>query len=268
MDIFTFKNYRDFLRSFLAHLPNKGRGERTRLAQHLRMSNTLLSQILSGKRNFSLDHAHDLIEYLQLSEIEAEYFNVLIQLELTDTQRAKASLRKKLERLRNESLKLSKQVRFEKSLNEKERAEFYSSWLYAAAHLYLTTDERGIPVDQIAQRFQISRPKALGLMQFLMQTRLAEENGGHYKAGIQSTFVEQGSPHLLKHHSNWRLKALQRSESLSDKELMFSAPISLSEKDFAVIREKAANFIREISKIVKESKPEIIANFNMDWFYL
>lgn len=80
--------------------------------------------------------------------------------------------------------------------------------------------------------------------------------------------LENGSPHLLKHHANWRVKAIQYSDDISEDELMFTSPVSLSTKDFARLRENMVVFIKDFMTAVKESPEEEIACFNMDFFWI
>lgn len=153
-------------------------------------------------------------------------------------------------------------------LNDAERAVFYSSWLYPAIHLFLGVKKEGVTIEEISARFDFNRAKITDILNFFLRTGLATEKKGLFQPGVQSTFVEQGSPYLTKHHSNWRIKAIQKIENLSEQELMFTAPVSISKKDFSRIREKMAHFIKEISEIVKDSEAEEIAHLNLDWFWI
>jgi uncharacterized protein (TIGR02147 family) len=268
MVIFEFTNYRDFIRSYVKNLPKNGHGELSKIAAHLRVSTTLLSQILSEHRALTTDQACELAEYLQLTDFETDYFYLLVEYDKAGTHKNKNYYRKKINQAQNEAKKLSKRIEHEKSLNDTDRAVFYSSWVYPAVHLYLGIKPSGFSIEEVAERFDISRPRSAEILQFLLRTSLAIETGGKYKPGVQSTFVEQGSPHLIKHHSNWRIKAIEKSESITNNEMMFTAPISISKKDFGIVREKAVQFIKEVSKIVEKSEAEEIAQFNLDWFWL
>lgn len=268
MSIFEFSNYRDFIRGYVRNLGKAGHGELSKIASHLRISTTMLSQIMSGQRDFNTDHAYDLAEYLELTELETDYLYLLVEIERAGTHKNKSYLKKKLNQTKEESLKLSKRIQLEKSLNESERATFYSSWIYAAIHLFLGVDKRGVTIEEICQRFDLNRQKTSEILQFFLQTGLAKEKNGRYLTGVQSTFLEQGSPHLLRHHANWRVKAIQKSETLTPRELMFTAPISISKKDFDHLRERITQFLKELSDIVKKSEPEIVANLNLDWFWI
>jgi hypothetical protein len=106
------------------------------------------------------------------------------------------------------------------------------------------------------------------IMQFLLKANLCLEENGRYKISARSTFVSKGSPHVLKHHSNWRIKAIQKGETLSAQEMMFTSQISISKKDFTLVREKVAQFLKELEATVGETIAEDVANLNIDWFWI
>ena len=72
----------------------------------------------------------------------------------------------------------------------------------------------------------------------------------------------------MKHHANWRIKAIEASEMLEEEELMYTAQVSLSKKDFAILREEMATFIKTFLDRVHASPAEEIACFNLDWFWI
>jgi hypothetical protein len=86
--------------------------------------------------------------------------------------------------------------------------------------------------------------------------------------GTQRTFLSKTSPFITNHHTNWRLRAIETSKNLSDQELMFSFPMSISEKDFARIREMFAEIISKSSLIIKDSPSERVACMNIDLFWV
>lgn len=118
------------------------------------------------------------------------------------------------------------------------------------------------------RRFGFSKVKSAEIIQFLVSSGIIIEKSGHYQPGIQSTFVEQGSQHLLKHHSSWRLKAIQKSENLSDVELMITGQYSISKKDFLILREQLTEIVKKVNNTIKDTKPEEIVCLNVDWFWL
>lgn len=266
--IFDFNDFRRFLRAYIALRPKRGFGESKKMASHLAVSSTFFSQVLSGLKQLSTEQANALSEYIGLSDLETEYFFYLVCLDRAGTLKLKKFCEKKISELKEESLKLSKRVEFKKSLSEEEKAVFYSNPLFAMISLYASTKENGVSLEEIEERFEISRSKSSEMLRFLVETGLCTENSGRYKMGTQSTHVGLGSPHLIKHHTNWRLRALQAAENLDEIELMYTVQVSLSEKDFEKLREEMVQFIKIFLETVYSSPAEELANLNIDWFWI
>lgn len=268
MSIFEYTDYRAYLNNYLKQLPKKGRGELSRIAQHLRVNTTLLSQIRSGLRDFNIEQTYEMSIYLGHSELETEYFSILVQIEKSGTSNLKKYLEQKRMKLKNQALSLSERISHEKRLTDQDRTIFYSSWLYSAVHLFTSTNDKGLTLEEICSRFNVSRIKINEIIIFLLKSGLCNEHNGRFSIGVRSTFVERGSPHLLKHHSNWRLKAIAKSDAISNRELMYTGQVSISKKDFETVREKLTEFLKDTMSLVKDSPAQDIASLNIDWFWI
>jgi uncharacterized protein (TIGR02147 family) len=268
MSLFSFKDYREFLLSRMAELPKKGHGELSRMAQALGVHSALLSMVLSGQRDLSLDQSYELATYLGFTELETEYFTLLVSRDRSGNHRYKAFIEKKLEKIRQEAQQVVKRFPHERTLTNQERAVFYSSWLYSAIRIYTSTTEEGRTVEEIVERFHIARPFVIRVLDFLAASGLVVKAGDRFKLGTQRTFIEHGSPHLLKHHSNWRIKALEQADRISESELMFTSPFSVSKDDFQKIREQVTELLKQFSQVVKDSPAEEIACLNIDLFWI
>src|ERR1035437_7107143 len=132
MTIFTYSDYRSFFKAYLASLPKKGRGELSKVAQAIGVHSTLLSLILSGERDFSLDQVFDLAQYLELTDLEREYLFLLVQKERAGNARFKSFLKEKVKAAQTEALKIENRFEHEKRLSDEARAIFYSSWIFSA----------------------------------------------------------------------------------------------------------------------------------------
>ncbi len=267
MTIFEHSDYKLYLKTYIAALPRKGRGEINRLANYLSVHPTLVSQVISGSKDFTAEQAYRLCGYLGLAPLESDYFILLVQVERAGTHDFKKYYKAKLEDLKKTSLQLSSRLAKHRSLTEQERAIFYSSWIYSAVRLF-TSVGIGQTMENVALRFSLSRSAASEILIFLKDAQLCIEENGIYKMKEQHTHLEFGSPFLSRHHTNWRLKSVQRSEKLTGEELMFTSPLSISAKDFAKIREELMNTIKLTSKVIKDSPAENIACFNIDLFWI
>ena len=267
MSIFDFSDYRLFLRKHIESLPKKGRGSVNRIAAHLGVHSSFVSQVLTSTRDFSLEQAHLLCSFMGLKAIETDYFMLLVERDRAGTKLLKDYFTEKLDRLKKDSLEIASRIPQDRGLTDYERSVFYSSWLYSAIRLWTSVGD-GKTLDEVAQRFSLPRAKAIKILQFLAEIQLCTEINGRYKMGAQRIHLDRKSPFITKMHSNWRIKSIEASESLDDTEMMFTAPLSVSKKDFEQIREQLVALIQSVSEKVTASDPEDIACLNIDFFWI
>jgi uncharacterized protein (TIGR02147 family) len=267
MAIFNFSDYKRFLNDYIASQPKKGRGLVKAISEHLGVDPSAVSQVLSGDRDFTEEHAILVSQYVGMNEIEAEYFMTLVKIERAGSVTLKKHYQKKRDDLKTASLDLKSRVKQDRILTDTEKAVFYSSYLYSAIRMTSSIGE-GTTAAEIAERFQIPREKAAKILNFLTETNLCKEEKGRIQVGTQHTHVEKNSPFVSRHHHNWRVQALQKTESLTDKELQFTGPVSISKEEFAVVREVLVEAINKSLARVKESDPSDVACLLIDWFWI
>lgn len=263
--LFTIDEYRKIVRNWVESKPGKGRGQYVQIAEFLGLPTSVLSQILNGQRELSTDHAFLLGDYMGLLPLEKEYFLTLVQLEKASHYKYKEHIKDKLKNIRQESMNLAKRVNHEKVLSTEDQQEFYSSWIYAAIGLKSSIGS-GVSLEDLQRDFALSKAKLIKILDFLTRTGMIELKDRKYKMGIQSAFIGREAPMVVKHHTNWRIKSLEKASDLESHELMFTAPLTCSEKDFTYIREKLAKNIQEISSIVKDSEAEKLVYFGVDFY--
>jgi uncharacterized protein (TIGR02147 family) len=267
MKVFEFTDYKPFLREFIASQPKKGRGLVKAIGEHLRIDPSQVSQVLSGSKDFTEEQAISLAKFVGLNELETDYLLALVKIERAGTKELKEHYRKKRDKLKAESLDLSKRVEQDRILSDYEKAVFYSNYLYSGIRLSTSIGE-GRTLSEIAERFQITREKASEILNFLVATNLCQENSGRYRVGTQHTHIERGSPFLARHHHNWRVKALERTDAIADHELQFTGPVSISRSEFDAVRELLVEAISNTLKKVKKCEPDDVAVLLIDWFWL
>lgn len=268
MSIFQFSSYRTYLKDYIVHLPKRGRGELSKIANEIRMHPTLLSMIISGERELTYEQGFDLSKYLQHTDLESDYFLLLVQLERAGNQRLKAHFKEKIQQIKIETNKISNRFDHDKKLSDEEKTIFYSSWLFSAIRLYCSTSTSGKTINDIIERFQIPRIRVVNVLNFLVNSGLVIQENDRFSLGVSRTFLENNSPHLPRHHMNWRSKAMQKSDHISGEELMFTFPHSVSKEDFQKIREILAESLTKISLLVKDSPAEDIGCLNIDLFWI
>ena len=268
MIIFEFNDYRSFLKNYIETRPQKGRGVMTQMAAHLHVHSTLISLILSGKRHLTLEQACELIDFVDLTEEEGDYFLLLVEHERAGTAKLRRKIQSQIKKRKEALSAVSAQIKNKKILSEKDQSQFYSHWLYSGIRLFCSVSDQGQTLQAICTRFDISRSKALLILDFLTTTGLVVLQNNHYKMGPQKTYVGPESPFLVRHHANWRIQSLQKMGDVSAEEMMVTSPFSISRKDFIKIKSLLLDFIKESSSVIQQTEPEDIACFNLDLFWV
>jgi len=268
MKIFKYTDYSSFLKDYISQLPKRGRGEISRMAAAIDVHTTLMSLVLSGERDLSPEQTFDLSQYLNLTDAEREYFSAMVQFRRAGHARLKSHLKEKLTGLREAALKAERHVEHEKKLTDQHQVQFYSSWIYSAIRLFCTTDVDGKSLEEVADKFSLSRQAALQHLQFLLEAGMVLIEKDRYKMGVSRTFLERGSTQLSRHHTNWRLQSIQKVDQLTEQELMLTSPLSVSKEDFDFIREDISALVKKISARVKDSPAEEVACLNIDFFFV
>ncbi len=267
LELFDFRDYRNFLKSWIKLAKQAGKSNVNKLSDVIGVHPTYLSQVMSGVKNLSLEQATTLSSEVGLTELEQEYFFGLIQQDRAGTQPLKKYWDRQIERLRLEHRKLNSRVGEHHELSDTERAIYYSSWLYAAIFVATSIDD-GQSLDQISERFEIPREKASEILAFLTRAGICDFKDSLYMMGKNTVYVPNRSPFVVKHHSNWRFKAIQKMDTRDERELFFSSPMSVSSADVPKIREVLAQSVERAQKIVKESGAEELVCLNIDFFQI
>lgn len=265
MNIFDFSEYRKYLKTWLEESRASKTSNLTRLAEVAQVHPTFLSQVLGGSKDLSLEQAAFVSEFIGHTKLEQDYFFTPIQLERAGTIPLKNYWQEKKSAIEAEKNKLSQRFHKHKELTEEQRAIFYSSWIYVAVWA-CTAINNGQTLTEIAERFNISRDKAEEILSFLAQSGVCNESNGVYTIGDLHIHVPNESPHVIKHHTNWRMKAIQRMDNRDKVELFFTSPMSISREDFQKIRERLNLVIQDVVKIGKDSPAEDLVCLNIDFF--
>lgn len=265
VSVFEYLEYRVFLKQRFLEMPKRGYGQANKLALFLGAHTTLVSQVFKGLKTFTLEQASLVAEFLGLTDLEADYFILLVQCDRAGNESLRKILRRQIEEKKKGSMELSKRLRAEKVITEEKRAIFYSEWTYSAVR-QLVAIEGFDSLETIANHFNLSLKKTKQVMQFLLENGLCKESAGRFSVGPSTTHLESGSPWLRVHHMNWRQKALEMLGREEATKLHYTAPMTLSKKDAFRIRELITQFLQGIDDVIEPSPSEELHCLNIDWF--
>jgi len=264
--LFEYMSYKEYLRA-LAGPRSQRSGERAAMAKSLNCQPTYVSQVLYGNPHLSLEQGEILSEYLGHTSDEKNYFLLLIQRERAGTKRLEHFFDEQIQELLRRRMVLTERLGSNQTLSESHQATYYSSWQYAAIHVALT-----IPSLQTAnalmESFRISKARLNIILEFLVSSGLAKQEGPRYAPGDVEIRLGNKSPNIIKHHSNWRQQAIDSLERESLQDLHYSGVVSLSEEDVTKIKDETLKFIQDSFTTIRASKEEKLYCLNIDFFNL
>lgn len=266
-DIYDFRDYKGYLKYWIAQKPGKGRGLQTQMAQIMGCQTGYVSQVLNTGANFSLEQVESLNQFMVHTYEEGHFLILLVELARAGTASLKKRFQTEVDKILSQRLILKDRVDIKKSLEPIDQATYYSSWYYAAIHV-------AISIPGLRNRASLKNYLCLSeetiseALTFLTSVGLIEKKGDQYTQGITRLFLGKDSPMIKKHHTNWRTRAIHSLDVALDKNLHFSTVVSLSKEDLLVVKEKLVKAIEEARSIIRESKEETVCCFNLDFFDL
>lgn len=263
--VFRAKTYQDFIRETIRKMPNNGRGELLRLATHIEIHTSTLSQILADKKHLTLEQASAAADFFGLSELEARCFLLLVSRDRAGTNSLKRRYESELKEIRSKALDLKEIIPQDRPLSEEEKAIFYSNWFYTA--IWAQTSIEGFQTrDALQKHFNLPRKLVNDVVGFLIETNICIEKKGKLSPGLQYTHLSADSPLLSRHHANWRIKAMERHPNLFEGEICYTSPMTLSRSDVQLVKRLIADLVTEVNKIRDPSPCEELFCLNIDWF--
>jgi uncharacterized protein (TIGR02147 family) len=270
MEIYSFDDYRDYLKARIKKEPNGGWGMSSSLARRIRISPAQMSQVLTGRKNLTPDQSYLASKALGLNEAGTEYFLTLVERERAGSKDLKDYYTERAQKIRVKAQKIKNFVPTHRVLTEEQKSRFYSDWRYSAIRLYCSI-ENGKTFEQIRLFTGVESEILREMLGFLLSAGLCDEVSGLYRMKTQRTFIEKGSTHFLQHHANWRMLGLERAKHFSrasEESVFFTSPVSISHADYLIFKTKVHEMIKEFSGRVQESPAEAVVCLNIDFFVL
>jgi hypothetical protein len=120
--------------------------------------------------------------------------------------------------------------------------------------------------ESLSKRLGMTLEQLNETLDFLLKTGLIRQEGDRFLPETMFLHLGNKSPLILRHHTNWRLRALQSLDKERGTDIHYSSVLSLSESDALKLRAMMADFIQEVLERVKPSPEENIFSFCLDFF--
>ena len=263
MNIFEYDDYRAYLKTYLAREDNSPK-IRKELLQATGMSTSFLTQVLSEVKQLSQEQAYEVALHVGFTEKETDYFFLLVDLGRAGTVKLKNRIGAKIRKMRKEAEQVSAKVSTRAHLTEEQKATYYSSWVYTGVRNLVPT-ANGKSIKDIAAKLNLSEEKIETVVQFLLDIDFLrkDDEGLHYRRGY--SHIDANHPLILRHHQNWRQRAIHRMDYYRDTHLHYTCPMAISHDAAVRLRGELLEEIKRINTSLTET-PEVSYCLNIDWF--
>ncbi len=265
MNLFEYADYKEFVLDLVSQTKLLGRGPYARLAEHLNVNSTFISQVFKGDKHLSIDHALQIAKLLKFNNLQTEYFMNLVQKERSASYETKDFFASRLKNLQKEAKKLSNYVSDHQVLDSIDQAIFYSDPIYSQVRL-LTGIKKYQSAKAISEHLQKPLAEIKDVLDFLVSAGLCVKKQNQFEMGAKSTHVSKDSPFFRQHHSNWHIKAIENFSTSDERHLHFTAPLSIAKKDIPEVLDSLKAAIQNVSATVKDSNEEEVHCLLIDFF--
>ena len=253
--LFDYLDYKQYLSDFIREKPGKGHGFRTVIAEAVGCRVAFISQVLNQEAHFSLEQAENVNVLLGHTPEESDYFLLIVSFERAGSQRLRERLKRQIERAREKRQILKERVDIKQTLSIQDQAVYYSHWYYAVIHMLLTISQFQTR-ETIASYVGLPLERVADVLEFFVKRGLAKIEGGRYKPGESRLFLGHDSPNINKHHTNWRLQAMQSLDRNLKSDLHFSGIVSLAVADVVKVKEELIKGVESARAVVRNSPNE------------
>lgn len=264
MNVLKFINYKDYLRQLLK-VSGARSGMRLRMASAMGCHSAYVSKVTHYDTDLSLEQGEKLNRFLGHTKEEGAYFLLLIQKARAGTVELRRLFQEQLDEMRAQRSLIHARLKDRQEMSEQAQAIYYSSWFYAAIHVALSipglhsknkvAGYLGLPISLVSE-----------VLDFLVSEGLVAVKADHYTKGPTHIHLGHRSPHIRKHHLNWRTQAISSLDREEAEALHYSAAVTLSREDVQKVNEILIRALEESTNAIKASKEEEVYCLSADFF--
>jgi len=266
MDVYTYVDYKAFLRGYIAH--HKQKGLISQIASACGCDRTYLSQVLNAKADLTPDHMIQFCEVLGFDETQSRYLLYLLLRDRSSSLAARRKWQHKVEALKREALALTNKIFARENpgeIREELRTLYYSNWLYTAVHT-LTSIAEFQTVDALAQKLHVPGTIVTRILRDLVEMNVVKREKERFVHAGGNVYISRQSPQSYAHHMNWRLRAIERSAVKED--IHYTNIFSVSANDVDKVRAQIVKLIEDQRRQVQASGAESACVFTCDFFLI
>lgn len=261
-NIFQYTDFRKYMEERLEE-PPYGRGARGRMASFIGCQPSFITQVLKGRNELSLEHAHQVNLFFEHTGDESNYFINMVLLARSGSTGLGEYLENQLREIREKALSIDN-VSPQAALSDEDTLTYYNDWRYPMIHMALT-----IPgfrtVESLVDRLHISEREVLEKLQFLTRSKLCKKvSDRYYEPGEVRIHLKKSAAFSKTAAIMMRLHNLERMDMLKKSDMNFSANITMSREKFELLKSRFRDLIKEINETLVDDEPESLYSLTID----
>jgi uncharacterized protein (TIGR02147 family) len=262
--VYSFRNYLTYLR---AALPTRGegRGQRAKLAEALGCGSGFVSLVLGGRAHFSPEHAMRVSDFLEHDPGERDFFLSLVLHARAGSKNLEDYYSARIDEVLARRREIREHIQVRQTLSEADRVTYYSSWHVTAVHMCLFVPELRSTA-AISKYLALAPKRVSEIIEFLVKAGFAERENETLRAKPSRTHLPADSPLIAKHHTNWRMKAIQALDQPTATDLHYSAVMCMSEESAEKMRSVFLQALKSNEAILKATEDRAVYAVTLDLF--
>ena len=266
VDVFRYRNYREFLGAFYAHEKPGGLSYRGFARAAKLGAPNYLKLVIDGKRNLSPEMAQRFAAACRLNEESSQYFTLLVQFNQADNDGERNDLHEQLSRF----------SRFRASQRlDLAQKEYHSSWYIPAVRELVACSGFSESTAWIAANLQppVSEKEAAHALDVLERLSLTErdESGRLVQSSRAVTTGQQTSGlYIRNYHTELMQRAVHAMHDLSaDQRYISALTLSTSAATLAEVRRRVIEFRQQLVALCDADPcPSQVIQLNLQLFPL
>jgi uncharacterized protein (TIGR02147 family) len=262
--VFDCNNYQDYLEKVLP-IRGEERGVRSKLALYLDCRVSHITQVIQGLSHFSPEMALKTADFLQLDENEMHFFLLLVNRERAGNHKLKTYYQNQIDDILKDRANVKNRLEVTDELSSEQIMHYYSSWHYSAIHI-LCSLESVKSYSDIRERINLPVDKIKEAVSFLIESKILDSDSEGLRTTGRRIHLDAKNKMISKHHTNWRIKAIEEVGVPKEKSLHFSAVYSFSRKDWETIKEVFLKSLKSSEEIIEKSPEDMVGAICLDFF--
>lgn len=265
MNVFTYQNYKTFLKDFIKR--NKHKGLISQIAEVCGCDRTYISQILKGKADLLPDHMIRLTHFLNLNESESDYLLHLLLKDRANSLSSKNLFETKLANARENASEISKRVKSKKDseeiISEEHKTLYYSNLLIPVIHT-LTSIENFQTIESISKKLHCTETFVIQTLNLLEDMKLIHRSKDKFIHSGKNIYLKRDAAHIYSLHLQSRLEAVKRSFNKED--IHFTNIFTIAKEDLEVVKSQIIKLIEDQRNTVHASGSQVACVFCCDFY--